>query len=342
MILLIGLGILGLSSEVSAMGSAPTTCTNRYDGTITSFIISNGTQTFDAIANPGVTFDVNAQSHYNVTFVIYTENMSSQGNTALGTTWYNQDLYDFQMGTCVPSSNTPSIGPNQNVTVSLVNIGNPKANYSPTYTQAVGFNTFVNGINYNVHWIVTSSSLTVDTQATNGTAITGYYTQLSQNGATIATGFTPTTFTLNSGQTYSLVVDGYGNCVFDHWLDTGNTSNARTVSITSNTTLTAVLDCSALTVQSTDLMGNPINGYYVTLYDPSIINSTTGYYQVVATGYTPTTFLHLIPGHTYIVEADGYGTCAFVHWDDGSTNNQRTFTAGDSAQTFTAVYGGVC
>ncbi|TLX97389.1 MAG: hypothetical protein E6K90_10370, partial [Thaumarchaeota archaeon] len=69
--LLLTLAILAQPAAVNAMGDAPSTCNNRYDGRITYFIISNGTRTFNAIANPGVTFDVKANSYYNVTFVIH-------------------------------------------------------------------------------------------------------------------------------------------------------------------------------------------------------------------------------------------------------------------------------
>src|SRR5207245_5795251 len=87
----------------------------------------------------------------------------------------------------------------------------------------------------------------------SGATLTGYNTVLSQNGVTVASGFTPATFTLNNGQSYSLVVNGFGSCSFDHWLDNGSTGNPRAVSVTSDTTLTAVMNCvtSTTTTSST-------------------------------------------------------------------------------------------
>src|SRR5207244_6648781 len=98
-----------------------------------------------------------------------------------------------------------------------------------------------------------TSHLSVGTQDTSGATLTGYNTVLSQNGVTVASGFTPATFTLNNGQSYSLLVNGFGSCSFDHWLDNGSTGNPIAVSVTSDTQLTAVMNCvtSTTTISST-------------------------------------------------------------------------------------------
>jgi len=85
-----------------------------------------------------------------------------------------------------------------------------------------------------------TSQLTVNSQDNNGNPITGYFTTLSQNGNQIAMGFTPAIFTLNDSQTYTVQVGSFGNFMFDHWLDTGSANVTRDVSITSNSTITAV------------------------------------------------------------------------------------------------------
>ena len=90
-----------------------------------------------------------------------------------------------------------------------------------------------------------TSKLTVTSETTTGTVITGFWTELhDQTGTVLASGYTPFTYPLNNGQTYIVEVDGYGSCAFDRWLDTGNTNNQRNVSVTSDTSLTAVLNCS--------------------------------------------------------------------------------------------------
>src|SRR2546428_3383106 len=86
----------------------------------------------------------------------------------------------------------------------------------------------------------TTSTLTVTTQDMVGNTITGFSMILKQAGTTVATGFTPVSFTLNNTLQYTLTARGFGSYVFDHWLDTGSTVNPRTVSISTNTQLTAV------------------------------------------------------------------------------------------------------
>src|SRR5207245_1254982 len=87
--------------------------------------------------------------------------------------------------------------------------------------------------------VTITSKLTVTTQDMVGNAITGFSIILKQAGTTVATGFTPVSFTLNNTLQYTLTARGFGSYVFDHWLDTGSTVNPRTVSISTNTQLTA-------------------------------------------------------------------------------------------------------
>ncbi|TLY15122.1 MAG: hypothetical protein E6K84_00930 [Thaumarchaeota archaeon] len=171
--LLLTLAILAQPAAVNAMGDAPSTCNNRYDGRITYFIISNGTRTFNAIANPGVTFDVKANSYYNVTFVIHTANASSNNNTDPGTTWYNTDINDFGQGVCVPSRTNTSIGPNQNVIINRTHLTDPRG----TGTQYVHWGTWENGmpvggVSYHVNWIAPTSTTTSTTTPTSTTTAT--------------------------------------------------------------------------------------------------------------------------------------------------------------------------
>lgn len=94
-------------------------------------------------------------------------------------------------------------------------------------------------------------SLTVKTQDTTGAALTGYNVVLYQYGVPISQGYSPATFMLISAQTYVVESQGYGSCVFDHWLDTGSTSRQRVFSITSDTTLTSVLNCTGIASTTT-------------------------------------------------------------------------------------------
>ena len=185
----------------------------------------------------------------------------------------------------------------------------------------------------------TQSTLNVTGQDSTGASLSGYYTALyDSSGNVVATGYLPMTYTLNDGQSYVVEVDGYGNCNFDHWADTGSTNYMRTISISANTQITAVYNCgtsgggggsSSLTVASVDSNNNPLTGYYAALFDSS--GNTVG------TGFTTHTFT-TTSGASYKVEVDGYGSCSFAKWSDGVSSNPRTFTATTSALTFTAVY----
>ena len=186
----------------------------------------------------------------------------------------------------------------------------------------------------------TQSQLNVSSQSTAGASMTGYYVALSQGGNTLSSGFTPAAFTLTSGQSYTVTADGYGSCIFDHWAGTGSTSASQSVSISSNTQITAVYNCggstsgggsgsSSVTVSSTDLSNNPITGYYVALVDSSG--------SVVKTGFTAAAFA-TSAGSAYGLQADGYGSCAFSHWSNGATSDPMSFTAASGTMSFTAVY----
>jgi hypothetical protein len=160
-----------------------------------------------------------------------------------------------------------------------------------------------------------------------------FYTVLYLGNQIVATGYTPVSFTLDSGVTYVVAVDDYGSCSFRYWRDTGGTVNNRSISITSDMLIHAIYSCTTdLTVQSVDQNGGAITGYYVTLYDQSK--------YVLGDGYTPVAFQGLTTGQPYILQADiGYGGCAFSYWmESGSPSYQMNFTAMNAAETFTAVY----
>ena len=174
--------------------------------------------------------------------------------------------------------------------------------------------------------------LSIASQNTNGSTITGYYTTLSQNGKSLGSGFTPTTFTLESGGSYAVRVDDYGICHFNHWLDTGGTNATRVVSITSNTTLTAVYNCGAAVGSSFTVISLNQNGAAISGLD---VNVNTG--NNSQSGFTPDTF-PTTPGATYFIEMYNYGSCTFTKWSDGVTSQERFFIAASDPTTLTAIY----
>ena len=179
-----------------------------------------------------------------------------------------------------------------------------------------------------------TSQLTVNAQNSGGQPLTGYYMVLYDSSGDLAgTGFSPAMFTLNSGQPYTIQADDYGSCHFDHWADTGSTAASRSISITSDTQITAVYTCggsiSSVTISSVDQNGNAIFGYYTVLSDSGG--------NVLGTGFTSKTFA-TTAGQTYSLQAEGYGNCTFSRWSDGVTSDPRTFTATSGGLAFTAQY----
>jgi hypothetical protein len=185
------------------------------------------------------------------------------------------------------------------------------------------------------------TSLTVNSVDQNGKAIYGYDMVLYNSaGSIIQSGFTTTSFTLTSGQSYSVLADSYGACTFSHWSD-GMTTNPRPFTAVDDAFLyTAVYNClpsgSTVTVHSVDQSGNPIYGYYVTLwiYD-TVANPTV---TEVGSGFTTVTF-PTTPGQLYALLADSYGSCSFSYWvQSPHTSGALQFMATENPQYFTAVY----
>ena len=132
-------------------------------------------------------------------------------------------------------------------------------------------------------------SLTVNSQYASGQPLTGMWTTISQNGQTVATGFSPSQFSIVSGQQYVAAISNYGSIIFDHWADNGSTNPARTVSITQATTLTAVY-------RSTSIMLSPATGSVgtqVTVAGSSFVpnSSVTINYNGNAVATTPTSVM---------------------------------------------------
>jgi hypothetical protein len=178
------------------------------------------------------------------------------------------------------------------------------------------------------------SSLSVDTVNTSDQVTSGFYTVIYQSGNLVGSGFSPAAFTLTNGQSYTVQVDDYGSCHFDHWADTGSTSASRAISIQGNTQITAVYNCSgasssSVTINSVDQTGTAIFGYYTAISDSSG--------NVLASGFTTKTF-STTSGATYSIVADGYGSCTFAKWSDGVTSDPRTITGSSGSLSLTAVY----
>ena len=195
---------------------------------------------------------------------------------------------------------------------------------SRTKTINLAVNTALTAY-YNNGQVSTKHSLTVSSLDQNGNAVTGMWTTISQNGNTISTGYTPMTVSVSSG-TYSVTAADYDQMIFSHWQD-GSTSRTKTINLAVNTALTAYYNngqstTSTMTVTTADQNGNPINGYYTTLYDSSG--------NAIQSQYSPASFT-VASGKQYKVSVADYGSYAFSHWQDGTTNRVINVVGGNVA-----------
>jgi hypothetical protein len=80
-------------------------------------------------------------------------------------------------------------------------------------------------------------TLTVKSVDQNGNAINGMWMEVKKAGATVSTGFTPLTLTLERA-TYTVSAGNYQQIIFDHWSD-GSRSATASVSLSGNAAITA-------------------------------------------------------------------------------------------------------
>ena len=187
-----------------------------------------------------------------------------------------------------------------------------------------------------------SATITVNSQYINGNVLNGMYTILQQNGQTIATGFTPVTFSVTSGESYTVTADDYTNAYFNYW-STGQAT--RTISVTTLSSSTSLVSyysqspptapSNSITVKSVLLNGTAISGMFVDLR----INGTH-----IQGGYTPITFSGLQLGVQYGVVVYWYGNDYIRYINDTNTGMdlQRydlvTLNQSNPSDTLTGMY----
>src|SRR5438445_9542386 len=112
--------------------------------------------------------------------------------------------------------------------------------------------------------------------------------QMTRQG--VESGFTPVIFNLTKEAQYTVAMGSFSTFVFDHWQDTGSTTNPRPISITNNTQITAVYRDTA------PLILNPSSGpagttvtATGTAFSPN--HTITITYDGAAVATTPTTII---------------------------------------------------
>jgi len=199
------------------------------------------------------------------------------------------------------------------------------------------------------HATAVTSTLTVTSEDTSGSTITGYYTVLFNSGGNIVdTGFTPVSFTVTVGQTYTVLVDDYGTFQFVRWSDGGTDRYRDTGMITTDQAITAVYaDITAIpagdsqiSVGTGDSFGE-ISGYYTTLWQNCQDQTQWQNCVMVDECFSPCTFF-VTNGQEYQVAVADYGNAYFAHWSDGPLDIARfhdlTVPTTTTTISLTAVY----
>ncbi len=208
----------------------------------------------------------------------------------------------------------------------------------PEQTHFGGIDAFV--IKYTVSPIFGEEfTLTVNSSdLSDTTALNGVWVTIRTPGGTLLdSGFTPFTFMGTSGEEYGVTVRNYDGNIFQHWQDDADgetiSDNSRVLTLTSDTTLTAVFDTGdsirgftslthvgteeqpSLTVNAVSIDGSDTLHMW-TIIDPQSTDES---------------------GTTYIVYMHNYMDRVFDHWEDGSTDRIRTLTISEDT-TITAYY----
>jgi hypothetical protein len=228
---LVAFGIAGILltaaiPRAEAMGNAPSTCNNRYDGTITSFLVAYPGGAVNPMATPNATFDLYGNSTYSVAFTIHTDAQSSNNNTLAGSTWYDENLYGDFFGNCYPGQGASGIGPDEDVNITIGGITNPCCEGYMTYK--IDFSTFLgSSVSFYVDWepATTTSSSTATTAYSAPTSFPA-----SSTSSTFAASTTSTRPASNSTSASSSQGENY---------TTSSTTSALTNSTTSSSSPSA-------------------------------------------------------------------------------------------------------
>ncbi len=188
-----------------------------------------------------------------------------------------------------------------------------------------------------------TTTIIVKTRYVDGTYFNGAVVDLKQNGVKIASKTSPATFTVNVGQTYSIVPGDTTTATFKQWKN-GLTARERTFTASStSTTYYAIYSkvpssggsCSGsaggantVKVVTCALDGTPLTGFYTNLR----LNG-----NIMADGYTPKTFT-MTPGNTYVVVL--YWCCdyQFRHYSDGTLTRYYEVTPSSSGKLIKGLY----
>ena len=169
-----------------------------------------------------------------------------------------------------------------------------------------------------------TKQLTINSIDRSGNPLNMWTTIRTPDGILLKSGFTPLTFTGIAGTEYKVSVANYFGKSFQHWQDDGSTSKSRIITLTSDTTLTAMYQTAQIGFTPMSVSGRgPIIVNAVSLDDGRELHMWT---IAVSTQFESIT-----------IRVHDYKDIVFDHWEDGSTERMRS-VADAPPQTLTAYY----
>ncbi|MDA4134408.1 MAG: spherulation-specific family 4 protein [Thaumarchaeota archaeon] len=170
--------------------------------------------------------------------------------------------------------------------------------------------------------------VTIQSVTASGASLTGMWTVVQQGGRTVASGFTPFTFSATQGEEYTVSVANYGTYIFNRW-STGATTPAISFTASQATTLTAYYGAQLdlINVQSVTASGASLTGMWTVVQQGG---------RTVASGFTPFSFYGTY-GTDYTVTVSSFGAYTFSHWENWSTDPSITVSLNQNTW-LTAIY----
>jgi hypothetical protein len=186
-----------------------------------------------------------------------------------------------------------------------------------------------------------TSLIRVGSQYSNGSPVVGVYTELEWNDTEVAVGYTPVSFNVTVGQTYTVTVSDSHNLYFNEWSNGWSVRVIPVVASSTQQSVTAVYTTTpqpppstpySISVGSNDLNGTTLTGFPMQIW-------IGGY--LIQNGSTPYTFTNLEPGLQYQVVAYWGGNYYFRHFSNNELNRWDLVTlnsTGSATVSLDALY----
>ncbi|HEX5457198.1 MAG TPA: spherulation-specific family 4 protein, partial [Candidatus Nitrosotalea sp.] len=227
-----------------------------YFGTLVADLDTGGSSATVPNAPAGLTSTAVSSSQINLSWIAPSNN---GGSTITG--------YKIDRSTNGGSTWSTIVSNTGNTATTYSNTGltaNTSYSYRTSAINAIGTSSVSNTATATTSAAATGGTVSIIVKSANlaGTSFNGMWVELhASNGTTLATGYTPITFKVASGNAYTIVSSNYQNYVFNHW-NGGTTTISKTITPTQNTSLTEYYSTGpvSLKIKTVNLSGTVVTG----------------------------------------------------------------------------------